>query len=43
MNALRFVLRFLDGVEWPTASTILHFCGARPYPILDYRALWSLG
>ena len=20
----------LDGVEWPTASTILHFCDARP-------------
>ena len=37
------LLRLLDGVEWPTASTILHFCDARPYPILDYRALWSLG
>ena len=36
-------LRLLDGVEWPTASTILHFCDARPYPILGYRALWSLG
>ncbi len=33
----------LDRVAWPTASTILHFCDARPYPILDYRALWSLG
>ena len=37
------LLRLLDGVEWPTASTLLHFCDARPYPILDYRALWSLG
>jgi hypothetical protein len=37
------LLRLLDGVEWPTASTILHFCDARPYPILDVRAVWSLG
>ena len=37
------VLRLLHGVEWPTASVILHFCDARPYPILDFRALWSLG
>ncbi len=37
------VLRLLDGVEWPTASVILHFCDPLPYPILDYRALWSLG
>src|SRR5436190_3490439 len=37
------LLRLLDGVEWPTASTILHFCDTRAYPILDYRALWSLG
>lgn len=37
------LLRLLEGVEWPTASSILHFCDARPYPILDYRALWSLG
>lgn len=33
----------LRGVGWPTASVILHFCDARPYPILDYRAAWSLG
>ena len=38
-----YILRSLAGVEWPTASVILHFCDARPYPILDYRALWSLG
>jgi hypothetical protein len=37
------LLRTLAGVEWPTASTLLHFCDERPYPILDYRALWSLG
>ena len=37
------LLRTLSGVEWPTASTLLHFCDERPYPILDYRALWSLG
>ncbi len=43
-EALRMdLLRLLNGVEWPTASTLLHFCGKRPYPILDYRALWSLG
>ena len=37
------ILRLLAGVEWPTASVILHFCDQRPYPILDFRALWSLG
>ncbi len=37
------ILRLLTGVEWPTASVILHFCDQRPYPILDFRALWSLG
>jgi hypothetical protein len=37
------LLRTLKGVEWPTASTLLHFCDRRPYPILDVRALWSLG
>lgn len=37
------LLRRLNGVEWPTASTLLHFCDVRPYPILDYRAIWSLG
>jgi hypothetical protein len=33
----------LDGVGWPTASVILHFCHPDPTPILDVRALWSLG
>jgi len=37
------LLRTLAGVEWPTASALLHFTDQRPYPILDYRALWSLG
>jgi len=32
----------LSGVGWPTASVILHFFDARPFPILDYRALWSV-
>ena len=42
-RAKMYVLRSLAGVEWPTASVILHFCDRRPYPIIDYRALWSLG
>jgi hypothetical protein len=42
-RAKMYVLRSLAGVGWPTASVILHFCDRRPYPILDYRALWSLG
>jgi hypothetical protein len=37
------VLLLLSGVGWPTASVILHFCDRGRYPILDYRALWSLG
>lgn len=37
------VLRLLDGVDWPTASVLLHFGSRDPYPILDFRALWSLG
>jgi hypothetical protein len=37
------VLRSLRGVSWPTASVVLHFCDKRPYPVLDFRALWSLG
>lgn len=35
-------LMILAGVSWPMASFILHFCSKRKYPILDYRALWSL-
>ena len=36
------VLTLLDGVSWPTASIILHICTNEPYPVLDFRALWSL-
>lgn len=45
-NAERFrieVLTLLHGVAWPTASVILHFGHPDPYPIIDSRALWSLG
>ncbi|HEX4825090.1 MAG TPA: hypothetical protein VFV19_12350 [Candidatus Polarisedimenticolaceae bacterium] len=37
------ILRTLEGVEWPTASVILHLCDRAPFPILDVRALWSAG
>ncbi len=37
------ILTLLEGVSWPTASVVLHFCDMKPYPILDFRALWSLG
>ena len=33
----------LGGVSWPTASACLHFGCADRYPILDFRALWSVG
>jgi len=33
----------LAGVGWPMASVILHFCQTDPYPVLAYRALWSVG
>jgi len=36
------VLTILDGVSWPTASVILHFFHKEDYPILDFRALWSV-
>ncbi|HQL94014.1 MAG TPA: hypothetical protein PL005_05005, partial [Candidatus Hydrogenedentes bacterium] len=32
----------LAGVSWPTASVFLHFAFPEKYPILDFRALWSL-
>jgi hypothetical protein len=35
-------LTVLDGVSWPTASVVLHFFHAERYPILDFRALWSV-
>jgi hypothetical protein len=37
------ILTLLIGVRWPTASVLLHFGYADLYPILDFRALWSLG
>lgn len=36
-------LVLLSGVQYPTASVILHFCVDDTYPILDFRAIWSLG
>ncbi len=35
-------LTVLDGVGWPTATVILHFFHKDQYPILDYRAPWSV-
>jgi len=37
------VLTLLDGVGWPSATVILHLFNKEPYPILDFRALWSVG
>jgi hypothetical protein len=36
------VLTHLSGVSWPVASVLLHFGHREPYPILDFRALWSV-
>lgn len=36
-------LTILDGVSWPTASVLLHLFHKDRYPILDFRALWSIG
>jgi len=36
------ILTLLDGIEWPSASVILHFFHKLEYPILDFRALWSV-
>ena len=35
-------LSLLDGVLAPSASVILHFFHHAPYPVLDFRALWSV-
>src|SRR6187402_888569 len=32
----------LTGVKWPTASVFLHFAFPDQYPVLGFRALWSL-
>ncbi|MEA2172291.1 MAG: hypothetical protein QOF76_5591 [Solirubrobacteraceae bacterium] len=43
-EALRVAaLLSLDGVGFPTASTLLHFAFPEAYPILDVRALETLG
>jgi hypothetical protein len=36
------ILTLLSGVDWKTASVILHLCHTEPYPVLDFRTLWSL-
>lgn len=36
-------LTLLNGVAWPTASGMLRFYHPGPDPILDCRALWTLG
>jgi len=35
-------LTLLDGVSWPTASVILHLFHRDRYPIIDFRAIWSV-
>jgi hypothetical protein len=37
------ILNSLQGVDWAMASVLLHFGHNDPYPIIDFRALWSLG
>jgi hypothetical protein len=36
-------LMLLRGVNWPTASALLHFGCRDPYPVMDWRAVWSAG
>ena len=36
------MLTLLDGISWPVASAILHFIFPKRYPILDFRAIYSL-
>jgi hypothetical protein len=36
-------LTLLEGVSMPTASVLLHLAHKDTYPIIDDRALWSLG
>ncbi len=37
------VLTLLNGIAWPTASAILHFVFTDSYPVIDFRALRSVG
>lgn len=36
-------LTLLEGVKYSVASILLHFAFPDEYPILDFRAVWSLG
>jgi Glycosyl transferases group 1 len=36
-------LTLIPGVGFPIASVVLHFFHEERYPIIDFRALWSLG
>jgi hypothetical protein len=36
-------LFIINGVSYPVASFILHFAFPDKYPIMDFRAIWSLG
>ena len=36
-------LTLLDGIGYPSASVVLHIFQRDPYPIIDFRALWSVG
>ena len=38
-----YVLQVLVGVGMPVASTVLHWFHRERFPILDFRALWTLG
>jgi len=45
-NSVRLAIHIpqvLVGVGMPVASTILHWFHPDPFPILDVRALWTLG
>lgn len=37
------LLLALHGVQLPTASVLLHLARPKLFPIIDFRALWSLG
>lgn len=41
-DRIELLSNHLWGVSYPMASVILHACHREPYPILDYRALWSV-
>lgn len=36
------VWTLIAGVKWPTASVFVHFAFPNRYPIMDFRALWSV-